>query len=112
MKIFKESGFSAKGNVLSLADFRLMCDLKDPKLDETKMAKAIAIAEETYLPMELKTITLWQYRQYWESGVLSHFGTHFHERGRAMFFLGMAEYYERKGRFTDKLADVIWAILE
>ena len=112
MKIFKESGFSAEGNVLSLADFRLMCDLKDPKLDETKMAKAIAIAEETYLPMELKTITLWQYRQYWESGVLSHFGTHFHERGRAMLFLGMAEYYERKGRFTDKLADVIWAILE
>ena len=112
MKIFKESGFTAPGNVLSRADFRLLRDVESPVLDETKMKRVVAAAEETYLPMELKVITLWQYRQYWESGVLSHFGTHFHERGRAMLYLGMAEAYERQGRFTDKLCDVIWAILE
>ena len=112
MKIFKESGFTAAGNVLSLADFRLMRDLDELKLDGEKMKRVVAAAEEHYLPMELKVITLWQYRQYWESGVLSHFGTHFHQRGRAMLYLGMAEAYERQGRFTDKLCDVIWAILE
>ena len=112
MKIFKESGFSVRGNVLSLDDFRMMRDLDELRLDEKKMERVVAEAENTYLPMELKVITLWQYRQYWESGVLSHFGTHFHERGRAMLCLGMAEAYERRGRFTDKLVDVIWAILE
>lgn len=112
MKIFDESGFVARGNVLSLADFRLMRDLDELKLDDKKMARVVAKAEAAYLPMELKVITLWQYRQYWESGVLSHFGSHFHERGNAMLYLGMAEAYERKGRFTDKLCDVIWAILE
>ncbi len=111
MKIFKESGFSASGNVLSLNDFRLMCDIDSPTPDPVKMQRVIEMAEG-FLDMELKVITLWQYRQYYESGVLSHFGTHYQERGRAMFALGMAEAFERKGRFTDKLCDVIWAILE
>ena len=112
MKIFKESGFIAKGNVLSLSDFRLMRDLDELRFDEDKMKEVVATAEDKYLGMELKTITLWQYRQYWESGVLGHFGEHFQERGRAMLYLGLAEAYERKGRFTEKLVDVIWAILE
>ena len=112
MKIFKDSGFVAKGNVLSISDFNLMYDLDGAVFDEKKKEKVIAMAEEQFLNMELKTITLWQYRQYWESGVLSHFGTHFHERGRAMLCLGMAEAFEGKGRFTEKLADVVWAILE
>lgn len=89
-----------------------MSDLDEVIFDEKKKQKVITSAEEKYLNMELKVITLWQYRQYWESGVLSHFGEHFHERGRAMLCLGLAEYYERQGRFSDKLADVIWAILE
>ena len=112
MKIFKESGFDPKGNILSLDDFRLLSDVGEPSLDDKKMQKVIATAEEKYLDMELKVITLWQYRQYWESGILTHFGEHYHERGRAMLYLGMAEAYERSGRFTDKLVDVIWAILE
>ena len=95
MKIFKESGFSVRGNVLSLDDFRMMRDIDELCLDDKKMQQVIDAAESTYLPMELKVITLWQYRQYWESGVLSHFGTHFHERGRAMLCLGMAEAIRR-----------------
>ncbi|MBR2930164.1 MAG: heparinase II/III family protein [Clostridia bacterium] len=112
MKIFKESGFVAEGKVLSLEDFRLMSDLGEFEFDEEKKARVIRMAEEKYADFELKVITLWQYRQYWESGVLSYFGEHFHERGRAMLCLGMAEYFEGKGRFTEKLCDVIWAILE
>ena len=111
MKIFKESKFSPKGNVLSIDEFRLMLDWENPKFDEKKMAKIVAKAEE-YLDYEITTITLTQYRQYHLSGVLSHFGTPYQERGRIMFTLGMAEAYERQGRFTDKLCDVIWAILE
>ena len=111
MKIFSESGFKAQGNVLPLGEFRLMRDWDELRVDEKKAAEVI-LAAEKYLDMELKTLTLWQYRQYWESGVLSHFGAHYQERGRAMFFLGMAEWLEGKGRFTDKLCDVIWAICE
>lgn len=111
MKIFEGCGFKPHGNVLPLSEFRLMLDWESPVIDEKKKARVIESAE-SYLDMELKVITLWQYRQYYESGVLSHFGTHFQERGRAMFTLGMAEALERKGRFTDKLTDVIWAILE
>ena len=111
MKIFSESGFNPKDNVLSLDDFRLMRDWDELKVDEKKAARVIAEGEK-YLDMEIKVLTLWQYRQYWESGVLSHFGSHYQERGRAMFMLGMAEWLEGKGRFTDKLCDVIWAICE
>ena len=112
MKIFKESGFDPKGKILSIEDFRLLSDIDNLVLDDKKMKRVISTAEEKYLGMELKVITLWQYRQYWESGVLSHFGEHYHERGRAMLYLGMAEAYERSGRFTDKLVDIIWAMLE
>lgn len=111
MKIFSESGFSPKDNVLSLGDFRLMRDWEELKLDPKKAERVVAEGEK-YLEMEIKVLTLSQYRQYWESGVLSHFGAHYQERGRAMFALGMAEWIEGKGRFTDKLCDVIWAICE
>lgn len=111
MKIFSESGFSAKGNVLPLDEFRLMRDVETLLLDDKKMAKVVELAEG-FLNMKLGVITLWQYRQYHESGVLTHFGKPFNDRLRAMFTLGMAEAYERKGRFTDKLCDIIWAICE
>lgn len=111
MRLFKESGFSVKGNILPIDKFRMMLDWDNPTFDEKKMAKVVAKAEE-YLDYEITTITLTQYRQYHLSGVLSHFSSPYQERGRIMFTLGMAEAYERQGRFTDKLCDVIWAILE
>ena len=113
MKLFKESGFSPKGNVLSKNDFRLFLDWDiDTQPDEKKLEKLIATAEGYLENYEISTITLSQYRQYYTSGELSHFSSPYQERGRVMFALGMAEAFERKGRFTDKLIDVLWAIME
>ena len=57
MKLFKESGFSPKGNVLSIDEFRMMLDWDNPAFDEKKMQKIVAKAEE-YLEYEITTITL------------------------------------------------------
>ena len=112
MKLFAESGFTARGNILSLEDFRLFLDWETLKFDEKKVAKLIASAEDLLENYELTTITLSMYRQYFTSGVLSHFSGPYQKRGSAMFILGMAEAIERKGRFTEKLVDIIWAIME
>ena len=113
MKIFQESGFSPVGNILSRNEFRLFLDWDiDARPDEKKLAKVIEAAEKYLENYELTTITLSKYRQYWLSGDLSHFSSPYQERGRVMFTLGIAEAFEGKGRFTKKLTDVIYAILE
>ena len=45
MKIFSESGFNPKGNVLPLEEFRLMRDWEELKLDPKKAEKVIAQGE-------------------------------------------------------------------
>ena len=110
-RIFAERGMRADGNILPFEKFRLFIDEKDPKFDDEKLAKVVANAEKMleepipFLPASL-------YREFSVNGNRSHFeGPYFRRRDMA-YTLALAEAYEKKGRFSEKLMDVVWAILE
>ena len=110
-KIFAERGMRADGNVLPFEEFRLFLDEKDPKFDDEKLAKVVADAEK-FLEEPIPFLPASLYREFVVNGNRSHFEElYFRRRGRALTF-ALAEAYEKKGRFSEKLADVVWAIME
>ncbi len=111
MRIFKDSGITARGRVLPLKDFVLFSDSSIKEFDPEKMRSVIATAEK-YLDTPPVTIPLWNYRQYEEQGSVALYSRYYMDRLERMFLLGMAEGYERRGRFTERLLDFIWATLE
>ena len=112
VRLFAERGICAAGNVLPYEEFRLFRDLpKDAKINEEAGAKLIADAE-AILSEEIPLLPLSAYREYKLTGVRSRFEKPHHRRRQLLFTLTLAEAYERKGRFTEKLCDVLWAVLE
>ena len=112
MKVFNGKGYTnAKGKVLPYEQFKLFRDLKDAKLDPEKAKKVIAQAErlmEKDIPLLRATV----YREYVTNGNRANYeGPYFLRRDMAVS-LAIAEAYERQGRFTEKLVDVVWAIME
>ncbi len=115
-KIFKESGFLDKPavireKVLPLNSFRLFTDMEKQELVPEKMAKFVEEAEK-YLDEEIPFMTLYEHREFKITGDRSHYQKKSHKRRNMLFALSLAEHYEGKGRFTSKLCDVVWAILE
>lgn len=111
MRIFQKKRINPNGLILPLDEFRMFLDEPDASFCPEKMSKVLALAEKA-LKTEIKTMPLWNYRQYLESGSVDLYGSLYMDRLRYMFQLGLAEAYEGKGRFTEKLIDYIWAILE
>ncbi len=110
-KIFAELGISATGKVLSLSDFKLFRELEGICLDPEKM-KSVTSRAEDYLNKELKVIPLSKFRAYLGEGSVSAYGTPFYDRLNMLINLALAEKHEGKGRFTEKLCDCLWAMLE
>ena len=110
-RIFSESKISAKGTVLPLKDFRLFRELDGFKLDEGRMAPVIKEAEKM-LCEELQVLPLSAYREYQRNGNRSNYQTIVNRRKVMALTLAMAESFEKQGRFTEKLMDVVWAIME
>ncbi len=110
-RIFAERGMRAEGNVLPFEKFRLFLDEKDPKFDDEKLAKVVASAEKMldepipFLPASL-------YREFAVTGNRSHFEKPYFRRREMAYTLSLAEAYEKKGRFSEKLMDVLFAIFE
>ena len=111
MRVFEKNKISPKGLILSREDFVLFSDLEHPTLQEDKMSAVVATAEK-HLNAPITTIPLWRYRQYFEQGSVEIYSRGYMERLDKLVYLGVAEAYEGKGRFTARLADWIWAILE
>lgn len=110
-KIFAERGVTASGRILPLSDFKLFYELEAPRLDSEKMKNIVARAEE-YLSVELEVIPLSKFRAYLGEGSVSAYGTPFYARLNMLIYLALAEKHEGGGRFTEKLCDVLWAMLE
>ena len=110
-KIFKEAGVNADGVVLPLDKFRLYSDGCYDTIPEENRARIIADAEGM-LDAEIPFMPLSLYREFFTVGNRANFESRFFRRRDMALTLAMAEYCEGKGRFTDKLADVVWAILE
>ncbi len=111
MRIFEKNKISPKGLILPKEQFKLFSDESDIKPDPEKIKKIVEVAER-YLTAQITTIPLWNYRQYMEQGSVAIYSKGYMERLDKLIYLGVAEWYEGKGRFLDALLDWIWAILE
>ena len=111
-KVFSIRGISAKGNTLPPQKIKYFSfEPSEQKLNERRMKLIVEVAEK-YLDYEIKVIPLSSYRRYVLDGNRQEMQRYYSPRRDAALTLALAEYYERKGRFTSKLIDVIWAILE
>lgn len=111
MRVFRERKIRAQGNVLPKDEFRLFSEVADTSFKPIRMGNVITTAEE-YLKKEPTVIPLSAFRKYQEEGAISPYSTPWGDRLNGLFYLGMAEAYEGKGRFTERLCDYIWATVE
>ncbi len=111
-KIFAEKNFELKGKVLSYDEFKLFIDKPQGfKINEEHYPKLIANAE-AWLTKDIPICYASEYMMFKRDGNRSIYEGKFFPRRAALLALATAEYIERKGRFTDKLIDVLWLILE
>lgn len=110
-RVFKDSKASAAGKVLSYDKFVMYADIENRVVSDDKKAMAIARAEKA-LDKEIPFLPLSLYRDFFLTGNRANYETPFFARRNIMLDLLFGEMAEGKGRFLDKLADVVWAILE
>lgn len=112
MKAFAEKRiYNAIGKLLPYSDFRLFRDIDKPTIPSEKGDIILKRAEEL-LEKDIPLLPASLYREYVTTGNRSNYeDKYFLRRDMAVFF-AVAEAYENKGRFTEKLMDVVWAIME
>ena len=110
-RAFEERKIKAKGLVLPKKDFKLFCELNGYSYDEEKMAKVVKRAE-AMLEEEIPFLPLSGYREFFKNGNRTNYQTKVNKRKNMAMILSLAEHYEKKGRFTEKLSDVLWAMME
>ena len=111
MKVFAQNAIRANGRLLERKDFRLFSDLGELVPVKEKAERIIAKAEEI-LEKPIPALPLSLYREFHVNGNRSHFERCFFDRRGMAMYLALAEGLENKGRFTEKLADLVWAIME
>ena len=112
MRAFRQKGLSsAKGLLLPYEDFRLFSDLESPEIVKEKADKIIKNAEKL-LEKDIPLLPASLYREFAVNGNRSNFQDLFFLRRDMAMAFAVAEAYENKGRFTEKLMDVVWAIME
>ena len=110
-KVFKEMGASSAGKVLSHEEFMKSSVIAKPEIDKEK-AKLIIAEAEKFLEEDIPFITLYSYREFKITGNRSNFQRPYAKRRNMLYAIALAEYCEGQGRFTSKMCDLIWAILE
>ena len=101
----------APENVLPFDKFNIFYDLKNPELDPF-MGEDVVKTAESYLDLEIPMLTLSMFRDFRLTGVRSRYEAGYGKRRQMLLHFALAEAYENKGRFTDRAADLIWAILD
>ena len=111
MRIFEGSGITATGKVLPLSQLKLFSDVESTEFRPERMTEVMKTAEKL-LAEDIPLLPLSLYRQFQLTGNRSNFQTLCNKRKLMVLYFSIAEHYENRGRFTEKLADVIWAIME
>lgn len=109
-RIFKENGFSSE-SVLCAQDYIRFVDAENKEFVPEKIAPIIKRAE-SYLTKEIPILPASVYLDYPRNGNRSRYEGIYFERRAMALNLAIAESVEKKGRFADKLMDVVWAIME
>ena len=109
-RIFKERGITAD-RISVKCDHALFSDAESHHFSPTKMATLVTAAEK-HLETPIPLLPLSSYLEFRDNGNRSRYEAIYFKRRDMALTLSLAESYERKGRFTAKLADVVWAIME
>ncbi len=113
MKVFEQNGYrSAKGQMVSYRNFKLFKDMPRPLEIEESKAKRIMSNAEKRLTEEVPALPASLYREFFKNGNRVNFESPYFERRNMAIYYAAAEYIEGKGRFTDKMIDAVWAIME
>lgn len=111
-RIFAERNYDLRGKVLPLSEFKLFKDAKNGfNIDPDYNAPLIKRAEQL-LTKEYPILIASDYMMFKRDGNRSIYEDKYFPRRGDMLNLAVAEYVEGKGRFTDKLIDLLWMILE
>jgi len=111
--IFADRGIHAAGNLLPAADFRLFADGKFDLSEALARygAQFIARAEsELETPYPMLNATL--YMEFARIGNRANFENLYFRRRMMLLNFVLAELAEKKGRFTDRIIDGVWHVLE
>lgn len=111
-QVFKEHGFTVKGNILPIDKFRLFCDRNEGIVFSDEIKKQIFEQADEILGKEIPVLYATEYMMFRKDGNRSIYEKKFFERRESMFTLALAEYLDKKGKYTDKLCDYVWIILE
>ncbi len=111
-RIFEAKVFELQGRVLPIAQFRLFSDLENGfDIPVFRWQELIGKAEIA-LNRQIPQLSAEDYMLFCKTGNRSVFEDKYFLRRTMLLDLSLGEYVEKKGRFTDKLKDVMWAILE
>lgn len=107
-------GYKFTGKILPFESFRPFLDKKQDltKAWSDERKNSCIKQAESYLQEKIPSLPATLYAQFRRNGNRSLYETPYFERRVMAISLACAEAIENKGRFTDKLMDVVWAILE
>ena len=110
-RLFEEAGFDITGRVLPRDKVRLYRDLGERPFNPDRMKVFVEKAEAAHeAPLPVLPVTA--YMDFQRNGNRSRYEGVLFERRNRMLHLAFAEIYERRGRFTERLIDEVWATLE
>ena len=109
-RIFEEKRYTVQGHILPRDAFFPM-GKRDWRPTAENAARLISEAE-TFLTEDIPTLLATDYASFRRTGDRTVFDRKYQERRKMCLALALAENLEGKDRFTEKLADVIWAMLE
>ena len=111
MRIFYEKNITCEGNLLPYSEFRLFRDFDELKPNPEHVKKIIEQAEK-YLESDIPVLKASEYLLFFSKGDRTTYDGKFFKRRTMLTAFALAEHFERKGRFTEKLLDTVWAIME
>ena len=115
IRVFERNNLFSRTKVremlLPFDKFELYRDLKEKRINDEKGAMLVARAEK-YLEEPIPFLPLSLYRDFFITGMRSNFEAKHHKRRDMLFYLASAEAYENSGRFMERIADLVWVILE
>ncbi|MBO5280573.1 MAG: heparinase II/III family protein [Clostridia bacterium] len=111
-KIFSEANYDVKSLILPIEEFKLFCDREQgfslrPEFKDQAIEKAEKLMDKKY-----GVLTACEYLLRFRIGDRAHYEGIYFERRTDLMTLLVAEAYEKAGRFTDKIMDLVWMIME
>ncbi|MBE6609943.1 MAG: hypothetical protein E7634_04685 [Ruminococcaceae bacterium] len=111
-RVFAERNYNVCGKVVPYNDFKMFIDTPQGfKINEELYPRIIAQGEK-HLAAEIPQLIASDFMMFKRDGNRSIYESKFFPRRGMVLELALAEYIEGKGRFLDKLIDVLWLILE